>query len=102
MRLTRSLTFLCSRGCPQIHEYSDVSEIDTIVAGWIEKRFPNKGPNSRRTRGGRGESRSRPGRKRSDEEGRGGGRDKGGRDGEKEPEKGTRAKYKAEVERVKG
>lgn len=87
-----SVYFFFSRGCPQIHEYSDVSEIDAIVAGWLEKQFPNKGPNSRRTRGGRGDSRDRSGRKRANEEGRGGGRDKGGRGGENEPEKGTRTK----------
>lgn len=68
--------------CPprQIHEYSDVSEIGAIVDGWIEKWFPNKAtPNSRRPgRGGRAESRDRPGRNRADK-GVGGGRDRGGR-----------------------
>ncbi|CAM9767871.1 unnamed protein product [Ectocarpus fasciculatus] len=78
-----------------IHEYSNVSEIDAIVAAWIEKQFPNKGPNSRRTRGGRGDSRDRSGRKRANEEGRGGGRDKGGRDGEKEAEKGASSRRRS-------
>lgn len=76
---------------PQIHEYSEVSEIGAIVDRWIEKQFPNKGPNSsRRGRGGRGDrgdsrgSRDRPGRMRGAD--KDGGGDDGGGDGRDKPE----------------